>query len=44
MPADLGALGAVFSATMFTALGAFSRADCGTAVALDGDIRYRPKT
>ena len=43
MPAALGVLAVVFMATL-PALGAFTLAHRGAAVALDGDIRYRPKT
>ena len=44
MAAADGVLAAVFTAATLAALGAFTRAHRGAAVALDGDIRYRPKT
>ena len=44
MPAALGVLAVVFTAATLAALGAFTRAHRGGAVALAGDIRYRPKT
>ena len=44
MPAALGVLAVVFTATTLAALGAFRRAHRGAAVALASDIRYRPKT
>jgi hypothetical protein len=43
MPAALGVLTVVFTTAPLAALGAFTGAP-GSAVALDGDIRYRPKT
>jgi hypothetical protein len=43
MPAALGALADDFTAATLAELGAFTRAP-GAPVALDGDIRYRPKT
>ena len=44
MPAALAVLAIVFTATTLTALGAFTRAHRGGAVAVAGDIRHRPKT
>jgi hypothetical protein len=44
MPAALGILVVVFTAATLAVLGAFTRARRRAAVALDGDIRYRPNT
>ena len=40
----MNAVADVLTAATLAALGAFTRAHRGAAVALAGDIRYRPKT
>jgi hypothetical protein len=44
MPAALGIRRRFFTAATLAVLGAFTRARRRAAVALNGDIRYRPNT